>query len=391
MIELKITRTMTKKIKIANIACAFPPYAGGMAGSAKQVEELLSPKFIVDSFHPDNTKPLFQRGHGAFIPSLFLKLKHYDYIYLHYPFFGTAEVVWFYKLFFPKTKLIIHYHMEVKHLSFGHKILTLPSRLILKSLLNKAETIVTASLDYIANSPLKDYQEKHLEKFKEIVFGLDLNKFKPKEIDQPGGEGLIAKTKAFINYINDNYIKKDKTEFIFVAALDSAHYFKGLSNLLKALSLSSGNWRLSVVGDGNLKASYQKEAYLLGLEKKVIFKGRVSDSELIRSYQESDCLILPSINGNEAFGIVIIEAMACGLAVIASDLAGVRKVFEDKKQGFLVEPGNIQDLKEKIEKIVADKNLRKEMSLSARELSEKKYSVNMMKEKLESLFINPQK
>lgn len=377
---------LNERIKIASISCAFPPYAGGMANSAKQISRLLADKFSVTDFHPDNLKPILRRGHGAFSPSLFFKLRKFDYIYLHYPFFGTAEVVWFFKLFFKKPKLIIHYHMDVKSLKLTEKILSLPSYLILNSLLNQAEIIVSASLDYISNSRIKNYYQNHVNKFSEIVFAVDLEKFRPKEINRPGGQGIIAKTKSFINFVNEKFIKKDRAEFIFVGGLDSAHYFKGLDNLIKALSLVPGNWHLNIVGDGNLKNHYEVEVYKNGLEKKIHFLGRLSDPDLIRAYQNSECLILPSINNNEAFGIVLIEAMACGLSVIASNLAGVRGVFSDQKQGLLVNVNDIGDLRDKLKLMVNDKNLRRTMSLRARELAERLYNENEMKKKLEKLF-----
>ncbi len=375
-----------KKPKIANIVCAFPPYKGGISNSAKQVSELLSDKFEVENFHPDNLSPWFRRGHGAFAPRLFFKLRSFDYIYLHYPFFGTAEVVWFFKLFNKKTKLIVHYHMDVKSLGRAEKILSIPSRLILKSLLKQAELIVSASFDYVKNSKIKNYYNLRPDKFKEIPFAINLEKFKPKEIKKAGGEGLIAKAKSFVNFVNSQFIKKDKTEFIFVGGLDSAHYFKGLENLIKALSFSHGNWSLNIIGDGDLRKKYEEDVYKVGLEKKIIFKGKLSDPELIRAYQEADCLILPSINNNEAFGIVLIEAMACGLTLIASDLPGVRSVFTNKREGLLVKPGDVISLKEALEKIINNKSLRKSMSLAARELATRKYSEEKMKERLERLF-----
>lgn len=379
-------KTMSRKIKIANISCVYPPQAGGIANSAKRTENLLASKFAVESFYPDNLKPWIRRGYGAFSPSLFLKLRKFDYIYLHYPFFGTAEIVWFFKIFHKKPKLIIHYHMDVKNLKLMEKILSIPSRLILNSLLRQSETIVSASLDYIKNSGIKKYYKKNPEKFKEIAFALDLEKFKPKDLKQKDPNNLISKTKELINFVNEKFIKRNKVEFIFVAGLDSAHYFKGLSNLLKALSLIRLDWRLNIVGDGNLRESYEKESYILGLEKKVIFHGKLSDPDLLRAYQEADCLVLPSINSNEAFGLVLIEAMACGLPVIASNLPGVRTVFQDEKQGFLVEPNNVNDLREKLEKIALDKNLRKKMSLAARNYTYEKYDIKKMQKSLESLF-----
>ncbi len=371
-----------KNTKIANIVCAFPPYAGGIGNSAAQISRLLSEKFEVVDFHPDNIKPLIKRGHGAFSPKLLFKLSQFDYIYLHYPFFGTAEIVWLFKLFNKKTKLIIHYHMDVKSLSVTNKILSLPSKLIVTSLLKKADMIVSASFDYIENSSIQNYYKKNKEKFIEIPFGIDLDKFQVKEINQTSGDGIIAKAKEIINKINEKYIKKDKTDFIFIGGLDDAHYFKGLNNLISALSKTPGNWKLKVVGDGNKKKEYELEAYKVGLDKKIEFCGKLSNTELIRALQDSDCLILPSINNNEAFGIVIIEALACGLSIIASDLPGVRKVFEDNKQGYLVKANDIDDLKLALIKTIKSKERRKEMSKEARKLAELKYNETEMKRKL---------
>jgi hypothetical protein len=104
-------------MKIASIVCAYPPYAGGMGNSAKQINELLSDKHEIKTFTPYTTKAFLRYGHGAFFPQLLWQLKKFDYIYLHYPFFGTAEIVWLFKIFHKKQKLIIHYHMDVKGLS----------------------------------------------------------------------------------------------------------------------------------------------------------------------------------------------------------------------------------------------------------------------------------
>ena len=150
--------------------------------------------------------------------------------------------------------------------------------------------------------------------------------------------------------------------------------------------LENGNWRLTIVGDGDLRSTYEAQALELGLIGRVNFMGKLSDDELIRTYQNSDCLILPSINNNEAFGIVLIEALACGLPVIASDLPGVRKVFENYREGLLTTPGDINDLKRKLEFMIANKNLRLIMADQARILAEKKYSLKEMQANLNKIF-----
>ena len=115
------------------------------------------------------------------------------------------------------------------------------------------------------------------------------------------------------------------------------------------------------------------------------FLGKISDEELPRIYQQADLLVLPSINKNEAFGLVLLEAMACGVPVIASDLPGVRTVFEDGRQGLLCKPGDVSDLKNKIEEILADEEKRKIMGKEARILALEKYSWKKIGRKLNDI------
>jgi glycosyltransferase involved in cell wall biosynthesis len=375
-------------MKIANIVCAWPPYAGGMGNSAKLISEIIDENHQVENFYPENMNNLFKRGHGAFSPKLLLKLKKFDYIYLHYPFFGTNEIVYLFKLFNKKTKLIIHYHMDVLNVGYVEKILSISSKLIRNSLFKKADKIVCSSFDYIKNSEISHLYNKYPDKFQEIPFGVDINTFKPKNTSSKPENNIIAKAQDIVKFINDKIIKKDKVDLIFVGGLDKAHYFKGINILFEALSfLREKKWTLTIVGDGDLKEDYKLQAYQLGLDKKVNFAGKLSNEQLINSYQNSDLLILPSINKNEAFGLVLIEAMACGVPVLASNLPGVRSVFEHEKQGMVFKTGDKEDLKEKIEYLLNNKNVREKMSIEARILVEKKYSLDKMKENINKLFV----
>ncbi len=374
-------------MKIAQIVCAYPPYAGGIGNSAYRFHELLSLKHEIINFTPDNTRPFLRRGHGAVLPQLLWKLRKFDYIYLHYPFFGTAEIVWLFKIFYKRPKLIIQYHMDVKNQSSAAKILSLPSRLIRNSLFNQAEAIVSSSLDYVKHGQLKKYYEANMGKFQEIPFGIDLQKFQPNPISQPSANNLIAKVKNIVKHINDLFIKKDRLDLIFIGGLDKAHYFKGVSVLLNSLpSLDQRKWNLKIVGDGDLRPEYENLAARLNLTKRVEFAGKLSDEQMIKALQNSDLLILPSVNNNEAFGLVLIEALACGVPVIASDLPGVRKVFTDKREGLLVIPGSVEDLNRKLEFILKNEGLRQEMAKAARRLAIRKYDQELMKQKYENLF-----
>jgi len=376
-------------MKIALIACAWPPYAGGMANSAYRISQILSARHDVTEFTPHNLKAWLKRGHGAFLPQLLWKLKGFDYIYLHYPFFGTAEIVWFFKLLHPHgPKLIIHYHMDVVASSPLNQLLSWPSIILRQSLLKKADLIVSASLDYIKNSQIKKYYLAHPEKFQEIPFGLNLHQFKPKKLNQTADNKVEAYAQKIIHYVNDNFIKKNRARLLFVGGLDRAHYFKGLNKLFLALSgLTETDWRLTIVGEGDQAEHYQQLATNLQIDKKVKFAGRLDDLELIRRYQSADLLILPSINNNEAFGLVLIEALACGLPVIASDLPGVRDVFRNWQEGLLVAPGNSDDLRSKLKFILSREDLRQKMAQSARSLAEQKYDENKIKQQWSKIFI----
>lgn len=375
-------------MKIAQVVCAFPPYAGGIGNSAAQINRLLETRHEVVNFTPFNLKPWLKYGHGAFVPQLLWRLRGFDYIYLHYPFFGAAEVVWLFKLLCRRPKLIIHYHMEVRQSNLITWLLSWPARLIARSLFNRAEIIVTASLDYVKHSQIKDYQATHPEKFREIPFGVDLEKFQPKLINRPIGSGVVAQAQKIVRYINERFIKKNRLDLLFVGGLDRAHYFKGVDIILKSLAaISNRDWRLVIAGEGELRTAYEKLTGELGLEKKVEFAGYLDEAAKIRAYQNADLLILPSINSNEAFGLVLIEALACGTPVIASNLPGVRRVFNDHQEGLTVEAGNAADLRKKIEFILNNEGLRRVMALAARRLAEQKYDEKKMSERLEELFV----
>jgi len=371
-------------MKIAHIVCTFPPYKGGIGKSALDFSEMMAvnghevdvytPAYIKTQtslnhgYHKNlkikRLKPFLSLGNGAFIPSLFFKLKKYDIIYLHYPFFGGAEIVWFFKLFNRSTKLIIHYHMDVVGLSFFARILSLPSRIIRNSLFRRANLFTVASFDYIENSLLRKFFIKNKEKFRETFFPVDTDVFLPSYSPR------------------DNKIKK----ILFVGGLDKAHYFKGLKVLLRSLSTlkERGDWELVIIGEGNLKSEYIEFSKEMKIDSKVSFVGLLNGKEFFEAYSSSDFFILPSINQGEAFGIVLIEAMASGLPVIASSLPGVRAVFTEK-EGFKVKPGDTDDLKNKIEIFLNNNDLLEDMSKNARILAMEKYSWNKISKNLNSI------
>jgi len=365
-------------MKIAQIVCTFPPYKGGIGqvafDYAKAIQDsgneviVFTPQKTKNisnySFLVKAQKPFLKYGNAAFLPQLFFSiiLGKFDIVHLHYPFFGTMEVVFLLKkIFRKKFKLIIHYHMKVTGLPWYLEFMRLPAKIIDKSLFKLADKITCASLDYVENNNKKRFLENK-NKFVEIPFGIDINDYKPADL-------------------------KEK-QILFVGGMDKAHYFKGIKILLKVFAQINTDYKLILVGSGELQEQYKKYAKDLNISDRVSFVGGVDNPTLIELYQKSAFLVLPSINNCEAFGLVLIEAMACGTPVIATNLAGVRKVFTDKKEGFYVEPNSINELKNKMDYLLKNDQERKIMEGNARELAKLKYNLQVNNDKLINAYRN---
>ncbi len=127
---------------------------------------------------------------------------------------------------------------------------------------------------------------------------------------------------------------------------------KGHSTIIQALSLLPAPTKLLIIGTGPMRPKLEDMIRRLGLEERVIFVGTVTEEELPLYYAATNVCVLPSIARLEAFGIVGLEAMACGKPVILSDIPGVREVIEDGKQGYICPPMDPEAWAAAIEKLL---------------------------------------
>jgi glycosyltransferase involved in cell wall biosynthesis len=365
-------------MRIAHIVCTYPPYKGGMGNSAKGMIAALMPTHDAQALTPfyqtieqgeknaHYLKPLITFGNSAALPQLFWHLKSYDILHLHYPFYGAhlpvllASVLW-------KKPLIIHYHMDTESNDWKNMLFKLNRLLVEPFLLAQAKIIIGSSQDYLDYSFIKNFVAKNHTKIRIVPFALKQDFFdnKPDEA-------------------------KEKT-ILFVAGLDRAHYFKGLDVLLIALRQIKNNGRLNgfslkIIGDGDLRSAYQDKAQALGLESEVFFLGKINDQELKKAYQKAAMLVLPSISRGEAFGLVLIEAMASATPVIASDLPGVRSVFIEKAHGLLAKPGDAASLAEALSEMINNETFRQNAGQQARLFALNNYSQVGMAEKLNDIY-----
>lgn len=331
-------------MKVAHIVSTFPPYKAGIGNAAYHLSWELANlgcdvtvftvyskgHYMMDASLPFSVvrlRPWFWYGNAGFVPQLLWRLKDFDIVHLHYPFFGGAEMLYIRHLLRP-TNTVIHYHMDVVGDGIMKRLFSFHNNHVMPLIMDRANKIIVTSMDYARRSHVQERLKTDADKFIEIPLGVDPDVFKPR-----------MRPKELAN----QYGLQNKKVILFVGALDRAHYFKGINYLIKAFQLISSNdvYRLVIVGGGNLRATYESLAVNFGLERKILFAGKVADDALPLFYNLADVFVLPSIDSSEAFGIVALEAMASGLPVLASDLPGVRSVVQKGSTGLLFKPKDV--------------------------------------------------
>ena len=141
---------------------------------------------------------------------------------------------------------------------------------------------------------------------------------------------------------------------------------------------------LMLVGDGPDRKYLEELGATLGIGAQLEFKGYASQDEIVQYLGESDIFVLPSYA--EGVPVSIMEAMACGIPVVATFVGGVVELVENEISGLLVSPSDIEGLGNAIEKYLYDGNLRQSIIQKAREKIVAEYNINVEVDKLASLF-----
>ena len=142
---------------------------------------------------------------------------------------------------------------------------------------------------------------------------------------------------------------------------------KGVEHLIQAMPAVLAKFpdaKLLLVGDGPLLGDVRDQVTRLGLTDSVQFAGRQPRSAMPRWYGEATLVVLPSIQ--ESFGVVLIEAMASGRAVVASRVGGIPEVLADGECGLLVPPGDSSELAQAISRLLADDHERASLAAKGR-------------------------
>ncbi|WMN61194.1 glycosyltransferase family 4 protein [Pseudoalteromonas xiamenensis] len=323
--------------KICFIANLFPsekdPSFGSFVG--KNYEQLKShgneivSKIVID-----------YRTHGIYKLLTYVKFvargiraiakRDYDYVYFHYLTYSTLCLIPF--LFINRPKYVINIHGDdLVGVSLTHRVMGFFSALILR---HSAAVIVPST--YFKDCLLDLYP--WYQKNKIIVSpsaGVEFALFKPT---------LCSDREGFV--------------LGYVSRIDEG---KGWQELLEALALIKetqphvlSNFKLKMYGTGSQVGELTEKILNLKLSSLVSYFGALKPNELVEKYQEMDAFIFPT--HRESFGLVAVEALACGIPVLASNINPVNEIVIDGKNGLHFEAKNEASIAQKIIEIVTMKS-----------------------------------
>jgi colanic acid/amylovoran biosynthesis glycosyltransferase len=208
----------------------------------------------------------------------------------------------------------------------------------------------------------------YADKIHVIHTGVDVEKFHPPAIRQTS----------------------ERTRVICVGTL---HEVKGQAYLLRAAGILRDKQvptEVHFVGDGRDYAMLKALTSELGLDSQVVFHGQKTRDQIIELLQSSDLLVAPSVQSSdgrkEGIPVVIMEAMACGLPVVASRISGIPELVSDDGVGRLVAPTDVSGLAAAIQAFAEDGKLREDVGIRARQRVVEQFSVVHSADRLSRLF-----
>ena len=225
------------------------------------------------------------------------------------------------------------------------------ARLLIRYNLKKADRVLSTS--HVMAVETQKYTDKKIDI---TPFGIDLEhfrRFKGRGL-QPSDSITIGTIKALEEKYGIGYL---------------IEIFAKLHSKYPELPLM-----LHIVGGGSLENTLKERVRSLGVENSVSFMGKVPHEKVPACLNLFDIYAALSINDSESFGVAVIEASACELPVVVTNIGGLKEVVEDNMTGFLVPPKNIEQSMAPFEKLIFNRQLRREMGLNGRERIKKLYN-----------------
>jgi glycosyltransferase involved in cell wall biosynthesis len=388
------------RLRIAHLTATFPPYPGGAGntcyrfarGQAERGHEVQVFTAPATGEPPDpggavvhRIEPLLAIGNAPLIPSL-ARIEGFDLLHVHYPFIFGSELTLLGRLGRRRRRqaLLVHYKNRLIGRGARGALFEGYEHTVAPLLVRAADRVCVLSPDHARSVPyLRRTGERRPGKLVEMPNGVDTELFAPGE-DEAGQRGSLG-------------IPDEALVAVFVATLDRAHHFKRLDLTIEAIGRVAADGKsagdetppvhLIVAGGGELLDRFRDQARAAGVGDRVHFLGPVPHAELPGVLRGADLLLLTT-EPPESFGIVLIEAMACGLPTIATVYPGVRAVIDDGDTGLLVEPGEPEAVAAAIRALIeAGPAGRARMGAAGRKKAERLWSWPRLLDRMEGAYV----
>jgi glycosyltransferase involved in cell wall biosynthesis len=339
------------RIKVLHVGKFYPPHPGGMEthletlcrklGKTMELRALVATEkrmpedSIIDGVRVSRLPINFHIAGAPVCASMVRQIRasNADIVHVHVP--NPAGVLAVMASGY-KGKLITTWHSDVVR----QRRLAQIFAPIQRRFLGKCSAIIASSPNYVESSPdLAGFRDR----IRVIPFGINLDQFREVDVDA-------------VKAIRDRYPGP------LLLGVGRLVYYKGFEYLIRAMSRIKAT--LLVIGEGPLRSSLEQEARAAGVADRVIFLGAVP--AVTPYYHACDAFVLSSVSRSEAFGIVQLEAMACGKPVVNTHLrSGVPFVSPDGVTGLTVVPRDSDEMARAINRLLDDHELRRKYGDSA--------------------------
>lgn len=347
-------------MKIGFISTYFYPVKGGAENNCFYLAKELGKKHevhvftshkgefkhyeVIEGIHVHRSREIFRFGYyAAFYPGMLFQVLNTKLDVLHVHSFGFLWhdlIVLMKKLFNPKLKLIITPHGPFMALDNYPLYAKIYKKVVnfLEFNLNKIYSVVIqvnpSQKDWLVNYGFKENNIRYL----------------------PNGISKQLFSKVNNYDIVKKYNLKNKIVLSFVGRLQE---YKGLDQVIRVLPKLDKNIVFVIFGFGNDKQRLFNIAKQFKVDNRIVF---IHGNDLIRNkvLKSSDIFVFPS--KWEAFGLVVLEAMAFGNAIVSSRTEGGKFLVKENVNGFLFDFGNLDELESKLKLLIKNKNLRSKIS-----------------------------
>ena len=279
-----------------------------------------------------------------------------DIMHLHFPYpWGELANL----LCGRGRRLIITYHSDIVR----QRVLLRLYQPLLWRTLRRADRIIATSPRYIESSPFLSVLR---DKCSVIPLGVDVRRFQAADAERVAG------------------IRR-RFGGPLLLCVGRLRYYKGLDYLIDCLPDLPAT--LLIVGDGPMRMAWQARAEQRGVAGRVAFLTDVNDADLPAYYAACDIFVLPSSQRSEAFGAVLLEAMAAGKPLVSTELGtGTSWVNQDGVTGLVVPPADPPALAAAIGRLLADPDLRQRMGQAGRARAAAEFSLERMLGHIDALY-----